>query len=269
MPTPRRSRLAVALLAVAAIGATLLQAPAIASAIRGDSDPTTCTTAELKRLKAAGDNFSDACLLPGQELAGLADADFRAAEKVDRSPDLELVAHVPLSGAFAQEGAYGTDLAFRGRYAFQGNYEGFAVYDIKRPTAPKLVAQVICPGGQGDVSVYRNVLILSVDSSRSDSSCASTAQPASKKSSWEGLRVFDIRKPTRPRYVAAVETDCGSHTHTIAPSKRRKAVFAYVSSLRLESTLRISALRCTEMSPWPPGHTTWATSFGAVGFLMS
>jgi hypothetical protein len=216
------------------MGAALLQAPAIATALApvlgGDGDPTTCTTAELKRLQAAGDNFADACLLPGQELAGLAEADYAAAADVDKSDDMALVASVPLSGAFAEEGAYGTDIAFKGRYAYQGNYRGFAVYDIKTPTAPKLVAQVVCPGSQGDVSVYRNVLVLSVDSSRSDNTCSSTGKPASDKSAWEGLRVFDIRKPTKPKYVAAVETDCGSHTHTIAPSKKGKALFAYVSS---------------------------------------
>jgi hypothetical protein len=234
VPTPRRTRFALTALAISALGLALLQAPAIATALSpmlgGDDDPATCTTAELKELQAAGDNFADRCLLPGQELAGLRDADFKAAADVDRSDDLELVANVPLSGAFAEEGAYGTDIAFKGRYAYQGNYKGFAVYDIKTPTAPQLVAQVVCPGSQGDVSVYRNVLVLSVDSSRSDNTCASTGQTAAEKSSWEGLRVFDIRKPTEPKYVAAVETACGSHTHTIAPSKGGKALYAYVSS---------------------------------------
>jgi hypothetical protein len=208
----------------------LLQAPAIATALRGDDDPATCTTAELNELKAAGDNFSDRCLLPGQELAGLRDADLRSASKIDQTPDVQLLAELPLQGAFAEEGAYGTDIAFKGKYAFGGNYNGFAVYDIKNPAKPKRVAQVVCPGAQNDVSVYRNLLILSVDSSRSDNTCSSEPLAASEKSAWEGIRVFDITRPTKPKYVAAVETACGSHTHTIAPSHRGRALFVYVSS---------------------------------------
>lgn len=226
----RTPRLVLSLVAVGALGVTLLQAPAIATALRGDDDPATCTTAELNRLKAAGDNFADVCLLPGQELAGLRDATFDAAAKVDSSSDLKLIASRPLVGPFAEEGAYGTDIAFKGKYAFQGNYQGFMVYNIKNPAKPKRAAQVLCPGGQADVSVYRNLLVLSVDSSRSDNTCQSVSAPASEKSAWEGLRIFDISNPKKPEYVAAVETACGSHTHTIAPSKKGKAIYAYVSS---------------------------------------
>ncbi|WP_372734561.1 LVIVD repeat-containing protein [Nocardioides sp.] len=226
----RWTRLILSFFAVAALGLTALQAPALASAIRGDADPATCTTAELRELQAAGDNFADRCLLPGQELAGLRTFKADAPEGVVKSPDLNLVAEVPLAGAFAADGSYGTDLAFRGKFAFDGNYNGFTVYNIKNPTKPRRVAQVVCPGSQNDVSVYRNVLILSVDSSRSDDSCASVSQSASEKSSWEGLRVFDISNPKKPKYIAAVETDCGSHTHTVAPSHRGKALFVYVSS---------------------------------------
>ena len=89
---------------------------------------------------------------------------------------------------------------------------------------------MLCPGSQNDVSVWRNLLILSVDSSRSDDSCASTSLPATNEEAWEGVRVFDISDPTSPRYVAAVETPCGSHTHTLAPDERGKNLFVYVSS---------------------------------------
>lgn len=88
----------------------------------------------------------------------------------------------------------------------------------------------MCPGSQNDVSVYQDVLVLSVDSSRSDDSCNSESQSATKKSSWEGLRVFDISNPRKPEYVAAVETDCGSHTHTLAPSQNGRNLYVYVSS---------------------------------------
>jgi hypothetical protein len=226
----RTPRLLLALATAGALGITLLQAPAIATAVLGADDPATCTTAELRELKAAGDNFADKCLLPGQELAGLRGASLQAATAVDQTTDVTLLAELPLQGAFAEEGAYGTDIAFKGKYAFGGNYQGFAVYNIKNPARPKRLAQVVCPGAQNDISVYRDLLILSVDSSRSDDSCTSEPQPASEKSSWEGIRVFDIENPKKPEYIASVETDCGSHTHTIAPSHRGRALFVYVSS---------------------------------------
>lgn len=230
----RTPRLVLSLVAAGALGVTLLQAPAIATALDpllgGEDDPATCTTAELQQLEASGDNFADKCLLPGQELAGLRGADLESSSRVDQTSDVRLLAELPLQGAFAEEGAYGTDVAFKGKYAFGGNYNGFAVYNIKNPAKPKRLAQVVCPGAQNDVSVFRDVLILSVDSSRSDDTCSSEPLAASEKSAWEGIRVFDISNPRKPKYVAAVETDCGSHTHTIAPSHRGKALFVYVSS---------------------------------------
>ena len=121
-----------------------------------------------------------------------------------------------------------SDLAFQGKYAFAGNYDGFRIFDIRNPSRPKSVSQVLCPGSQNDVSVSGNLLFLSTDSSRSDDSCNSTTQPASEKSSWEGMKIFDISDKENPRYVSAVETACGSHTHTLVPEKRN--VYIYVSS---------------------------------------
>ncbi|MFF5938011.1 LVIVD repeat-containing protein [Streptomyces sp. NPDC012508] len=121
-----------------------------------------------------------------------------------------------------------SDLAFQGKYAFAGNYDGFRIFDISNPRAPKTVAQVLCPGSQNDISVSGNLVFLSTDSSRSDNSCASVSQPATEKSSWEGMKIFDISDIRNPKYVAAVETACGSHTHTLVPEKRD--VYVYVSS---------------------------------------
>ncbi|NNF28959.1 MAG: hypothetical protein HKN73_17165 [Gemmatimonadetes bacterium] len=54
-----------------------------------------------------------------------------------------------------------TDLAFRGDLLFQGNYNGFQVYDISDPASPELKLSVVCPGGQGDVSVYGDLVFMS------------------------------------------------------------------------------------------------------------
>ncbi|GGO76018.1 LVIVD repeat-containing protein [Nocardioides deserti] len=226
------SRLGRTPLAAVAAGGTLVAGLALAQgSASGEVVPGACTPEQAKRMQAAGDNFAEACRLPGQLLSGMDRVEpAAAAGDVDRSRTMRLVANLPRSGRFAGEEAYGTDLAFKGRYAFGGNYEGFTVYDIRRPAKPRKVAQVVCPGAQNDISVHRNLLVLSVDTSRSDDSCRSEPAPATRRSSWEGIRVFDISRPARPRYVAAVETDCGSHTHTLAPSRDGRDLFVYVSS---------------------------------------
>ncbi|MCZ7437241.1 hypothetical protein O7598_12610 [Micromonospora sp. WMMC241] len=151
-------------------------------------------------------------------------------DEISSSPNLRQVANLPKQGPFDTTSALGTDIAFQGRYAFVGNYEGFVIYDVSRPSRPTIVSQVLCPGSQNDISVSGNLLFLSTDSSRSDDSCASTAQPASVKESWEGIKIFDIRDKRNPRYIKSVETACGSHTHTLVPGKDRRNVYLYVSS---------------------------------------
>ncbi|SCL35457.1 LVIVD repeat-containing protein [Micromonospora nigra] len=151
-------------------------------------------------------------------------------DEISSSPNLRQIANLPKQAPFDTTAALGTDIAFQGRYAYVGNYNGFVVYDISRPSAPTIVSQVLCPGAQNDISVHGDLLFLSTDSSRSDDSCASTSQSATVKESWEGIKVFDISDKANPRYVAAVETACGSHTHTLVPAKRGRSVYLYVSS---------------------------------------
>jgi hypothetical protein len=227
-------------LAAAAIGAGLLTvglAGLAAPVVAGEPSSPAITERANPRcgpgqrdLARAGDRFAQGCL-PGEVIAQLDDrAATLAPGETASSPNMELVANVPKSGAFQSQSAFNSDLAFQGDYAYAGNYNGFNVYDIGVPESPRLVTQVVCPGSQNDVSVSGDILVLSTDSSRSDDSCASQSQSARKKASWEGLKVFDISDPAAPEYVAAVETDCGSHTHTLAPSQDGRDIFVYVSS---------------------------------------
>jgi hypothetical protein len=149
-------------------------------------------------------------------------------DEIVHSDNVTHVANVPKASLTATN----SDIAFQGNYAFAGNYDGFVVYDISEPEQPSIVTEVLCPGSQNDISVYGDLLFLSVDSSRSDDSCSSTTRPATEKDAWEGMRVFDISDLTSPRYVAAVETPCGSHTHTLVPDGKRntKNLYIYVSS---------------------------------------
>ena len=217
---------------IAIAGLTLTTTPTFAHEGHhgGDSSQTgqdpRCVQGQ-EALDRADDRFARGCIA-GEELAELDDSGADLAPGEQASEDMQLLANIPKNGAFADFGAFSSDLAFRGNYAYAGNYNGFTIYDISAPTSPIQVKQVLCPGSQNDVSVHRNLLVLSTDSSRSDDSCASTSQSASVKESWEGIKVFDISNPLEPEYVAAVETACGSHTHTLAPDGDN--LFVYVSS---------------------------------------
>ncbi|KPI02291.1 LVIVD repeat-containing protein [Actinobacteria bacterium OV450] len=172
-------------------------------------------------------------LLPGsassraaQPAAGreLAPGEIPGQDEIVHSANVEPLANIPS----ADPGVINSDLAFQGKYAYAGNYNGFTVYDIGNPKVPKVVSRVLCPGGQNDVSVQGDLLFLSTDSSRSDDSCNSVSQPATEKSSWEGIKIFDIKDKKNPKYIKSVETNCGSHTHTLVPGERD--IYLYVSS---------------------------------------
>ena len=231
-PSERRTGRAAAALALAC-GLALAGPVAVADDSNHEQaadEAADCSARERADLAQASDNFALACL-PGSDLSGAGPHQTNlGADEVASSPNMRLRSNTPKQGAFASEGAFNSDLAFQGTYAYAGNYNGFMVYDISEPTAPVAVTQVVCPGSQNDISVWGDILVLSVDSSRNDASCNSSGQSASIESSWEGIRVFDISDPSQPEYVAAVETDCGSHTHTLAPSKDGEDLYVYASS---------------------------------------
>ncbi len=153
-----------------------------------------------------------------------------AQDEIRHSPNMKLVANVPLAAPFDGPDDWGTDMAFQGRYAFVGNYGGFTVHDIGDPEHPKAVARVRCPSGQNDISVSGDLLFLSVDEPRTDDTCASDLGDPAAAGAWEGIRIFDISDKTHPRYLKSVRTECGSHTHTVVPGKDDETVYLYVSS---------------------------------------
>ncbi|MCW2882702.1 MAG: hypothetical protein JWQ95_6802 [Sphaerisporangium sp.] len=161
-------------------------------------------------------------------------ADIPGVDEIVMSPNVQHVANVPKPASIAA--TINTDIAFQGDYAYVGNYGGFSIYDIKDPKKTSVVSSVVCPGSQMDMSVYGNLLFASVDSSRTNDSCSSTPQPASVKESWEGIRIFDVSDKANPKYIKSVETNCGSHTHTLIPDKRHGNVYLYVSSYRPDQT---------------------------------
>jgi hypothetical protein len=117
-----------------------------------------------------------------------------------------------------------SDLAFSGQHLFTGNFNGFNVYDLVNPKKPKLLASIVCPGGQGDVSVHGNLLVMSVEQTRGRIDCGTQGvEPAVSGERFRGVRVFDITDVKKPKQVAAVQTCRGSHTHTLVTSPSDKA----------------------------------------------
>ena len=117
-----------------------------------------------------------------------------------------------------------SDMAFSGNRLFIGNFHGFNTYDITNPKHPKRIASVVCPGGQGDVSVHGNLLIMSVEQTRGRLDCGTQGveSPVSTDR-FRGIRVFDISDVRKPTQVAAVQTCRGSHTHTLVTNPKDTA----------------------------------------------
>ena len=109
-----------------------------------------------------------------------------------------------------------TDLAFQGTRLFQGNYNGFQVFDISNPARPELEVAVVCPGGQGDISVYRNLVVMSAQENRGRLDCGvGGVEETVSDARILGVRIFDMSDMSNPRQVAAVQSCRGSHTHTM------------------------------------------------------
>ncbi len=109
-----------------------------------------------------------------------------------------------------------TDMAFAGNVLVAGSYHGFNVYRLDAAGVPQLMSSIVCPGGQGDVSIVGNLLIMSVEETRGRLDCGLQGVNADVSTErFRGLRIFDISDLERPRQVGAVQTCRGSHTHSV------------------------------------------------------
>jgi hypothetical protein len=155
----------------------------------------------------------------------------------------------PLQMVIAQLAFANSDFAFQGNHLFQGNFYGINIYDIADPAKPALLTSLVCPGGQGDVSVYGNLLFMSVEMPNGRLDCGAQGFPqeppppppapgaervrripAAQKDRFRGVRIFDISDIKNPKQVAAVQTCRGSHTHTLVVDPNDKDnVYIYVS----------------------------------------
>ena len=124
-----------------------------------------------------------------------------------------------------------TDMAFSDDLLAVGNYHGFNLYRLTGDGKPQLLSSVICPGGQGDLSIVGNLLIMSVEQTRGRVDCGRQGISTDvSPERFRGIRIFDISDRTRPMQVGQVQTCRGSHTHSVVsgPGKDGK-IIVYVS----------------------------------------
>jgi hypothetical protein len=169
-------------------------------------------------------------------------------------------------GPTLDTGSTNSDMAFSGNHLFVGNYNGIAFYDIDNPGKTKLRASLMCPGGQGDVSVYGHLLFMSAEAMNGRTDCGTQGIPLPANYTpppppppppaqadaapgaapgrgrggrapappspdrFRGVRIFDISDIGNPKQVAAVQSCRGSHTHTLViDPKDKDNVYIYIS----------------------------------------
>src|SRR5579864_2058886 len=160
----------------------------------------------------------------------------------------------PMHLVIAELAFANSDFAFQGNHLFQGNFYGVSIFDISHPANTTLLTSLVCPGGQGDVSVYKNLLFMSVEMPNGRLDCGAQGFPpeppppagddkdkakdkekkrripAAQTERFRGVRIFDISDIKNPKQVAAVQTCRGSHTHTLVTDPNDKDnVYIYVS----------------------------------------
>ena len=151
---------------------------------------------------------------------------------------------VPLDNTVPGQSIINSDLAFWGRTAYQGTYEGFHIIDVSDPENPVEINDYAgCSGGttvgnQGDVLVWANLLIRSWNGPVSAANAA-TANCGGQLVGlgFEGLSIFDVSDPMNPVLVKNLRmasdttpTGCGSHTATLVPDVTRGNIYVYNSA---------------------------------------
>jgi hypothetical protein len=170
--------------------------------------------------------------------------------------NLKALSAVP-SPTAAHAESFNSDLAFFGNYAVQGNFHGPVIWDVTNPARPTLVTAISCPASQNDVSVYRNLLFVSVESNNSTVDCKDGLTDTVSTQRMRGVRIFDLSDVRNPRLIHNVQTCRGSHTHTVLEDPRdRDNVYIYVSgSAGLRSPSELAG--CTTTRPDSAQSALW------------
>ena len=122
-----------------------------------------------------------------------------------------------------------SDMAFGGKYVYQGNFAGFTIWDVSTPSKPVKMSVMSCITSQGDPTILGNLLFISAEGGGNRNDCAKGGVQ-DPKDHMAGVRIFDVSDPKAPKLIKNVQTCKGSHTHTLVPSPTDKGVvYLYVS----------------------------------------
>jgi hypothetical protein len=135
-----------------------------------------------------------------------------------------------------------TDMAFAGDVLVAGSYHGFNVYRLQDDGAPALKSSIVCPGGQGDVSIVGDLLIMSVEETRGRVDCGlDGVSEDTSPERFRGIRIFNIR--TRIPLLPARATTARSSFTTRARPRfvRKRSLLAASMSPRAMTARRYSA----------------------------
>ena len=160
------------------------------------------------------------------------------------------IENMELLDVWDNDNTINSDLAFYKNYAYVGYYDGFRIFDIRRPGRLRLLSDTRCRANQGDVSVFkardgRLYLLQSIDRAVTAPDCTAVDTPTVQETEggdhlvtrnrfgYEGLRMFDVTDPRNPEFVRFIRTECGSHTHTLVPSPGGSRMYAYIASYPL------------------------------------
>jgi hypothetical protein len=142
-----------------------------------------------------------------------------------------------------------TDIAFWGKHAIQGNWDGFNIRDITNPNRPRQVSRTFCDGNQGDVVVWDDIVIRSWNTPAGTPGAFGaglTCDGEAVAPGFEGLHVFDASNVQNPELVAQVPLACGSHTASAVPDPANDRLLVYSSPSAHSST-----------NPNPPATCDW------------
>lgn len=150
----------------------------------------------------------------------------------EAAKNMRLVSNTPKPPAFDSTSGLtfaNSDLAFRDKYVYQGNFAGFSIWDVSDPAKPRLVSTVQCITSQGDPSIVGNLLFISAEGAGNRNDCAKGGVQ-DPRDHMAGVRIYDVSDPAQPRLVKNVQTCKGSHTHTFLPHpKDKNFLYIYVS----------------------------------------
>ena len=207
---------------VAALGVLLGAAAAAAQQSSGPGELQVITADVRSSLSAGYDDAGQAALGMALESHTPHAPGFGTSETLFSPPKTDeeraaMRAAAEGNNAFSVLGMANSDMAMSNARLFVGNFNGFNAYDVSNG-APRLVMSVVCPGGQGDVSVHGDLLFMSVEENRGRLDCSGGGNEGEVSAErFRGVRIFDISDLNAPRQIAAVQTCRGSHTHTLVP----------------------------------------------------